>query len=307
MGRCKFRLGRRIKNYERVQLKKKVVGRPRSRRHKVRDLQETKPTLDSDKTTPTIQTPPIAHDRASPIHVSCDCDESGGEHSSSLDESNGEHSDFPDQYQHSSQQQSEESSINVVHNVVNPHHQGCFANLELPYRWSIQGQNEDSFSVCKISDCTRTSSQSLVISHCITVRNDMSWSLSVHGVLVDTSKCAVLVNVPTKLSDLSLNMLVLLLDKSRICAGNPDEKFISMLQSKKQCQLLSKDAKSVIARVDDFLPVTLNGKEYGSTVRVSTCEMLVHGSKCASCVSYRDHSLRALYHRWQERVSVSIT
>lgn len=33
--------------------------------------------------------------------------------------------------------------------------------------------------------------------------------------------------------------------------------------------------------------------------------MLAHGSKCSSCVSYRDHSLRSIYHRWVKQGSQS--
>ena len=51
--------------------------------------------------------------------------------------------------------------------------------------------------------------------------------------------------------------------------------------------------------------VYLNGDaHYSKTVRASTCEILVHGSKCPSCVSYQD-SLRRIYHRWLKHKSPS--
>ena len=76
-----------------------------------------------------------------------------------------------------------------------------------------------------------------------------------------------------------------------------------MVEAKKG-KLMSKDGKSITARVDDFSTVYLNGDAYSKTVRASKCEILVHGSKCPSCVSYRD-SLRRIYHRWLKQKSPS--
>ena len=50
----------------------------------------------------------------------------------------------------------------------------------------------------------------------------------------------------------------------------------------------------------------LSGKEHSKTVRVSACEMLITGTKCSSCVAYRD-SLRSMYHRWTKQKSLSST
>ena len=77
----------------------------------------------------------------------------------------------------------------------------------------------------------------------------------------------------------SLQSLVSLLDKCSVCPGHPDAHFILMAESKKG-KLMSKDRRNVVARVDDFTPVTLNGEQYAKTIRVSTCELLVCGSKC---------------------------
>ena len=56
--------------------------------------------------------------------------------------------------------------------------------------------------------------------------------------------------------------------------------------------------------MDDFSTVYLNGDAYSKTVRASKCEILVHSSKCPSCVSYRDSS-RRIYHRWLKQKSPS--
>lgn len=88
--------------------------------------------------------------------------------------------------------------------------------------------------------------------------------------------------------------LLLLVDTSNVCAGHPDEHFITFLQSRKG-KLLSKD-NTVNAYIETH-GVRLNGKEYPRTVRYSKCDLLISGSKCSPCVNYRD-SLRKLCHRW---------
>ncbi len=47
--------------------------------------------------------------------------------------------------------------------------------------WITQVRGFDHAAVCKLSDQPCVSRQTLVVTFCIIVRNDMSWSLSVHG------------------------------------------------------------------------------------------------------------------------------
>ena len=109
--------------------------------------------------------------------------------------------------------------------------------------------------------------------------------------------------MPRKMCSSSLQQLVSLLDICTVCPCHPDQKFIEMVESKKG-RLMAKNGLDVVARVNGFSPVTLNGKRYNKTIRISTCEMLVHGGKCVSCVSYCD-SLRPIYHRWKKQKSLS--
>ena len=167
----------------------------------------------------------------------------------------------------------------------------------------IQNQKEDKIGICKISSQPNTSTGSLVITHCIIVNRDQTWNVSIHGCLLDATKCSVLSKVPSTICTDSLQSLVLLLDQCTVCPGHPDAQFVQMVEAKKG-KLMSKDGKSITARVDDFSTVYLNGDAYSKTVRASKCEILVHGSKCPSCVSYRD-SLRRIYHRWLKQKSPS--
>ena len=177
-------------------------------------------------------------------------------------------------------------------------------DINLPSsQWIVQGQDRDYIAVCKVSDQPCLSTQSIVVTHCIIIKDDMSWSLSVHGSNVNVQKCGVLSNMPRKMCSSSLQQLVSLLDICTVCPGHPDQKFIQMVESKKG-RLMAKNGLDVVTRVDGFSPVTLNGERYNKTIRISTFEMLVHGGKCVSCVSYRD-SLRPIYHRWKKQKSLS--
>lgn len=175
------------------------------------------------------------------------------------------------------------------------------SDLNMPRQWVIQNQKEDAVSICKISSQPNPSTGSLVITHCIVINSDLTWTVSVHGHQLDASKCSVLSKVPSTLSTDSLQSFVHTLSQYQVCPGHPDAQFVRMVEAKKG-KLVSKDGKSIAAMVDDFSTVYLNGDAYSKTVRVSTCEMLLHGTKCPSCVSYRN-SLRRIYHRWLKQKS----
>ena len=99
--------------------------------------------------------------------------------------------------------------------------------------------------------------------------------------------------------------LLNLLDSFKVCPGHPDKMFVDMVEAKKG-RLMSKSGQSINAKVDSFSPVFFSGEEHAKTVRVSACEMLINGTKCSSCVAYRD-SLRSMYHRWTKQKSLSPT
>ena len=56
----------------------------------------------------------------------------------------------------------------------------------------------------------------------------------------------------------------------------------------------------VVASLDSYAPVVLNGEVYAQTVRYKSCEMVTNGVKCGQCVQYRD-SLRKSFHRWEKK------
>ena len=85
------------------------------------------------------------------------------------------------------------------------------------------------------------------------------------------------------------------LDSLNVCAGHPDEHFIRMAKAKNNKFLSS--TGEVSAFLDNSGMYHLNGKIYTETLRSSKCHLLVQGTKCPDCVSYRS-TLRATYNRW---------
>ena len=84
-----------------------------------------------------------------------------------------------------------------------------------------------------------------------------------------------------------------------MCPGHPDSTFVEMAMAKKQ-QMTSLDGKTVVATVDSFAPVSLNGETYTTTVRHRSCDIIVKSGKCSHCVSYCG-TLRKSFHRWESK------
>ena len=142
-----------------------------------------------------------------------------------------------------------------------------------------------------------------MITHCVRITEHLTWNLSIHGTQVDSLKCELLAEIPETLNQTSLGKLLELIDSCNVCPGNPDTGYVEMAVARKG-QLISKKHDIVTAIVDSFAPVSCRGKLYTNTIRVSSCELLVKGNKCTSCVLYRD-SLRKMYNRWLKLKSLS--
>lgn len=271
----KFRIGRLPKNYARKNLKKQV-GRPRRRGTSTSTHQCTSEQELSHEGSSMTESKvhDVDSDVSSPHHMNysqcprCPNDDDKGE----------------------------AISLSPSHSLA--------SSLQLPsQQWIIQQQSKDCTAVCKISAQPGSSSQALVITHCIMIESDLSWTVSVHCNQIDKDKCSVFSGSPKKLSSSSLQALVSLLDKCNVCPGNPDKHFIEMALSKKG-KFFAKDGSTVVARVDDYSKVCLNGEMYDQTIRGTSCEVLARGNKCASCVAYRG-TLRKMYHRWLKHKRLS--
>ena len=162
--------------------------------------------------------------------------------------------------------------------------------------WSDQSTSNSTIRLCKISEQPCSSQQPLLVSHCITVAADLTWEAFAHGHKLDPCQCQPLHGIIPHIDSASLQHLIHVLDTSTICAGHPDEKYVSMLEAKKGKRVIASDG-CTSAYLDEQGQVTLNGHLYPFTVRSAGCEILCHGSKCHSCMSYRS-VLRTMHTRW---------
>ena len=103
--------------------------------------------------------------------------------------------------------------------------------------WTDRSTLLTAIVLIKIMD---SSSETPIITHSITVKSDLTWSLVVHGVQLSSRNCSCLSSIPMKLNIESFLSLVSVVEHSSVCPGHPDEHFIAMLEAKKG-KLLSKD------------------------------------------------------------------
>lgn len=159
----------------------------------------------------------------------------------------------------------------------------------------------EQIPLCKIIPSSQSSSkQPMVISHCLCVSSDLRWEAHVHGHKLSPANDAnsVLSSIPHKLNQQSLTSLLHLMDKCRVCPGNPEQRFLSMADSRKG--IFKAGDGDITAQVDDGFSVCMNGTIYSRTIRCSTCSILCKGDKCESCKMFRP-KLRAIHSRWSKQ------
>ena len=116
-----------------------------------------------------------------------------------------------------------------------------FISTSLPNKCKCEHSNT-RVHVYKIADIDESmDEQPLVISHKIVILSDCTWSLCVHGHQVDSSICSNLATVPSVLEPGSCLAFLKLVDGSNVCVGQPDSRFVELLQQKsnKLCHLMA--------------------------------------------------------------------
>ena len=168
--------------------------------------------------------------------------------------------------------------------------------------WSIQSpSSQDRLIIIKVQEqCS--SAQPLVITHSITLESDFTWKLSVHGHEIQPASCPAISELPTHLGSSGLSQLLSLLGMLTVCPGHPDQHFVAMANGRKG--KFTSTSGGITAYLDKNAAVEINGKTYCETIRSSRCHLLIRGTKCPECVSYRD-TLRSMHHRWLKRQKVS--
>ncbi|SMN01866.1 hypothetical protein SPONN_135 [uncultured Candidatus Thioglobus sp.] len=171
-------------------------------------------------------------------------------------------------------------------------------SLEVPLTWCDRSPEAlTSIQLCKISSAPSSTQQPLVLTHCLTINDDFTWSLYVHNHHVDHRTCSALSGISDTLDLISLTQLLALIDNLNICIGHTDSHLVSMVSAKKG-RILSGNGK-VVASVDSYASVFSNGTYYTKTIRTSDCQMVSSSSRCEVCTKYRP-TLRAMYHRWSK-------
>ena len=124
--------------------------------------------------------------------------------------------------------------------------QSLMTDLVLPTKhWTIQNKLSCDVLIYKPSD------HSSLVTHCVRIKHDLTWTLSVHGVEVCAQKCDLLICIPKHLCQRSLVNLLNLLDSFKVCPGHPDKIWLKQ----KKGDLCLRVGKIINAKVDCFSPV----------------------------------------------------
>ena len=67
--------------------------------------------------------------------------------------------------------------------------------------------------------------QPVNVSHCLTIHNDLTWTLYVHGNVENVKVCKAFA---AALNPMQVNRLLLKLDSLNVCAGQPDACFMKL-------------------------------------------------------------------------------
>ena len=135
----------------------------------------------------------------------------------------------------------------------------------------------------------------------VTVYANRTWSVTVHGQYIPREKCTLISKFPPHLTLVDLQDLLSTIDKLQLCVGHSDEHFVQFIEAKGG-KLLSLAGTTSALLHRNGLGV-LNGNV---TIRSADCQVLTRHTKCPQCVNYRN-TLRAMYHKWEKRNSISTT
>ena len=93
--------------------------------------------------------------------------------------------------------------------------------LTLPPCWILQAaESGDKLQIYKLHSNPYSSKQSLVVTHCLTVLSDLTWSHCVHSHTVIAMNCSILTGIPEHLTAETISAFVKLLDTLKVCPGN---------------------------------------------------------------------------------------
>ena len=157
--------------------------------------------------------------------------------------------------------------------------------FKLPPQWMDVSFGSPDIRLCQVTYQDKPSYAPLVVTRSLVVKEDQSWTIHVHGRLVDPVNIPSLKSFPSSLSSNFVDLLLSKLANLNTCIGNPEEKYVALGEKKKNGMFLS-NKKNVVAFVDRYACVFL-GQEYSSTIRCSKCHLLTSDVRCSVCTKYR--------------------
>lgn len=163
---------------------------------------------------------------------------------------------------------------------------------------SCSEQERNQIKLCKIGHQPSVSTQPLLVTHTITINDDCTWTVTVHGREITKSTCDVLSVIPHHLTSSKLHDLIIVLDTCEICPGNADKCFIKMAKSRKGKFF----TRSGELRAE--LQPELESGRVSETIRTTNCDFLVKVGKCSKCSMYRSQ-LRMMSCRYKRKPVLS--
>ena len=110
----------------------------------------------------------------------------------------------------------------------------------------------------------------------------------VHGIKIDVSKCESLKSCPKNISAVkAVRSLVGVVDSLNVCPGHPNSEFVGMVKKIKG-KIVSPCTGCIVARLDDYAFVVVDGTAHATTIRPESCMILTTGStaRCSSCALF---------------------
>ena len=100
--------------------------------------------------------------------------------------------------------------------------------------WCLRKKESlDGIMIYKASEQASPALVPLKITHCITIKGDLSWGLSIHGYLVNKNRCRLLSEFLDHLTQATLHKLLSFVEKCKVCPSYPDLKFVKWLKKGK--------------------------------------------------------------------------
>ena len=132
----------------------------------------------------------------------------------------------------------------------------------------------------------------------VIIHENLTWQLFVGNQLIRVDTIPCLSSIPPVVNSDDVQNILNILQRHKICPGNPDANYVEMVRSKKDGKMTSRKGQSITtAFIDDSKGVEINEQIFQCTVRTSDCAIIIPDTstrRCEKCVKYRD-TLRSSY------------